>query len=159
MCELIESHRLLKSDTQKTINSESLDVEQIMEDLELYIRDRMHEDGIVAIQLRTGEIHVGIGASKNMSAAKNMKRILQEIAPYNKVNNVIDVMRGQKKFRTNGTNENLYALSDNKLKYNNGCRKMYSLNFDQKVLQELFDEHTKKVSEMQVPVTVMKKSA
>lgn len=134
ICTLIEKYRLIAVDEDNIINGEIHDVDYIFSGFENYIRNHITENGIIAVRLRTGEIHVGIGASETRAASKNFDTILDCIAPANSTRAVKSEMKKAGMFKCDRAD---YQKTLSDVSCNIGD-KIYSFNFDKEVLEELY---------------------
>lgn len=134
ICTLIEKYRLIAVDENNIINGEIHDIDYVFSGFENYIRNHISENGIIAVRLRTGEIHVGIGASETKAASKNFDTILDCIAPANSTKAVKSEMKKAGRLKCDRADYQK-TLSGVSCKYGD---KIYSFNFDKEVLEELY---------------------
>lgn len=134
-CILIEQYRLIAVDENNIINGEIHDVEDVFKGFENYIRNHITENGVIAVKLRTGEIHVGIGASTTKSASKNFDAVLDYIAPANSIRAVKSEMKKAGMLKCDRADYQK-TLSDVSCYIGD---KIYSFNFDKEVLEELYN--------------------
>lgn len=134
ICTLIEKHRIIAVDENNIINGEIHDIDYVFSGFENYIRNHISENGIIAVRLRTGEIHVGIGASETKAASKNFDTILDCIAPANSTKAVKSEMKKAGRLKCDRADYQK-TLSGVSCKYGD---KIYSFNFDKEVLEELY---------------------
>lgn len=137
ICTIIEEKRLIAVDEDNIMNGEILDVEEVFNGFEHYFRNYISTDGIVAVKLRTGEIHVGIGASTSKSASKNFDAILDCIAPANSTRAVKSEMKKAGMLKCDRTDYQK-TLSDVSCHIGD---KIYSFNFNKEVLEELYSKY------------------
>ncbi len=142
ICTLIEKNRLIAVDEHNIINGEILDIEDVFKGFEHYIRSHISEKGIIAVKLRNGDIHVGIGASENKSASKNFDEVLDSIAP---ANNSRAVKSEMKKARMLKCDRADYQKTLSEVSCNIGD-KIYSFNFNKEVLEELYKLYLDKMN-------------
>lgn len=142
ICTLIETNRLIAVDEENIINGEIHDVEYIFKGFENYLRNHITENGVIAVKLRTGEIHVGIGASETKSASKNFDTILDCIAPANSTRAVKSEMKKAGMFKCDRADYQK-TLSDVSCYIGD---KIYSFNFDKEVLEELYNLFVEKTN-------------
>ena len=135
ICCLIETFRLILVDEDRIINAEILDITDVFKGFENYIRHHITDEGIIAVKLSTGEIHVGIGASPSKQASKIFDTILDYIAPANSSRAVKSELKREGKLKTDKADYQK-TLSDRSCQIGD---KIYSFNFDEKVLVELYE--------------------
>lgn len=135
ICCLIETFRLILIDEDRIINAEILDIADVFKGFENYIKHHITDEGIIAVKLSTGEIHVGIGASPSKQASKIFDTILDYIAPANSSRAVKSELKREGKLKTDKADYQK-TLSDRSCQIGD---KIYSFNFDEKVLVELYE--------------------
>ena len=137
ICTNIEENRLIAVDENNIINGEIHDVEDIFKAFENYLRKHITEKGVIAVKLRTGEIHVGIGASETKSASKIFDTVLDCIAPANSTRAVKSEMKKVGMLKCDRAD---YQKTLSDVSCNIGD-KIYSFNFNKEVLEELYNKY------------------